>query len=1024
MTLALPPRPTRSASRIVVFAAEGFPSVDAPVIASALLEQALSGLPVTATRTSDELGASLSRPDARVLLLPHGSAFPLAAWPAISSFLAQGGSLVVLGGAPFHQPVRESESGWQLSPRQATYAHQLLIGPAEACQRPPQGGSVTQVLPATGFVEAFPEATTTWSLTFRLATRKDTPDDDGSAGPRDAVVRPLVHVLDEAGLARGCPLLEVDRLRGDAAGARWVLAPCDAALTAPVIRALALRALEGASELYAVPLRACLESGDLPQLRITRRRPRPFADEPLVRAARVVVRDDAGLEVFTGETSLSGPPETSTGVLSLRTPGRLGPGLYHAAIELQGGGPEPRRIDTGFWVRDERLLASAPALTASRDWLRKDGAVFPIVGTTYMASDVHRKFLFEPNPHVWDRDFAEMARRGVNFVRTGLWTAWGRVMLDPGAIDEGVLTALDAYVLAAAKHGILVCFNFFAFLPPAFSGDNPYLDPRALEGQRELCVLFASRYAGVGWVHWDLINEPSYAPRAQLWRTRAIGDAHERRAFEAWVRARHGDDPLLVAERWRDRELGSSSQAAPPRDEEFGHHVIREGRRPRKVRDFREFTQDAVAGWASTLRDALRAAGNGPLVTLGQDEGGTGDRPTQQLMGEFLDYTAVHTWWNNDDLLWDGVVTKRPDRASVHQETGLMRLESIDGEPWRSPEMAALVLERKVAYAFAARGAGVVEWAWNINPYQPIDNESVIGLLRPDGTAKPELAALTEAAAFFSAAAPWLDDFEPDPVLMIIPHARQFLGRPHGLDATKVLVRVLAERFGVVPSAVSDLNVSERDLVGRKLVIYPAPEVIDERCARALLAATRGGTRVLVTGAIDGDSYGSPLPALSELGLLGPSRALALHERSGWSPEGPLTFEGLMTENLRRGLHPEPAEFDGLRGKLWHEPLPLELARQREPLARLLEAALAAAAVPTSPSPLPVAARALLAPRAALLVVVNETAEDARRTLRVDAESYTIGVRAFGARMALIDRRTRAVIAATPGGPIEGSSRP
>lgn len=1016
MNLVSPLRLSRSASRVVLFAAEHFPSVDAPAIASAVLEQALSGLPVLTARSADELGASLARPDARVLLLPHGSAFPLAAWPAIAAFLAGGGSLVVLGGAPFHQPVRQSGGGWQLSPRQATYARELLIGPAEAWQRAPYASYSTQRLPGTGFGEPFPEATTTWSLTFRLATRKDTPDDDGSAGPRDAVVRPLVHVLDEAGLARGCPLLEVDRLRGDAAGARWVLAPCDAVLTAPLIRTLVQRALEGASEIYAVPVRACVEAGEAALLRVTRRRPRPFADEAPVTTARVRLTDEAGRELFAAEASLSGPPETTTGVIALRARDHLAPGLYHAAIELPATASDPRRLDTGFWVRDSALLGAAPAVSASRDWLRKDGAVFPIVGTTYMASDVHRKFLFEPNPHVWDRDFAEMARRGVNFVRTGLWTAWGRVMLDPGAIDEGVLAALDAFVLCAAKHRIVVCFNFFAFLPPAFSGDNPYLDPRALEGQRELCALFASRYAGVGWVHWDLINEPSYAPRAQLWRTRAIGDAHERRAFAAWVRERHGDDPLLVAERWRDRELGIGASSAPPRDDEFGHHVIRDGRRPRKVRDFREFTQDAVAHWAAALRDVLRAAGQNPLVTLGQDEGGTGDRPAQQLMGEFLDYTAVHTWWNNDDLLWDGVVTKRLDRASLHQETGLMRLEDIDGTPWRSPEMAGLVLERKVAHAFAARGAGVIEWAWNINPYQPIDNESVIGLIRPDGTAKPELAALTEAADFFARAAPWLDDFEPDPVLLVIPHARLFLGRPHGIDPSKVLVRVLAERFGVVPSAVSDLRVNERDLVGRKLVIVPAPEVLDEGCARALSAAARSGTRVLVTGAIDGDSYGSALPALSELGLLGPSRAIALHERSRWSPEGPLTFEGLMMENIRRSLKPEP---DGFERNLWHEPLPLELARQREPLVRLLEAALGAAAVPVDPSPVPVAARVLYAPRAALLVVVNETPEDARRRLRVDGQGYVIPVRAYGARLALVDRGARAIIAATPGDAIE-----
>ena len=104
------------------------------------------------------------------------------------------------------------------------------------------------------------------------------------------------------------------------------------------------------------------------------------------------------------------------------------------------------------------------------------------MGTTYMASDVHRKFLFEPNPHVWDRDFASMKSQGINMVRTGLWTAWTRVMLDPGAVDENVLSALDAYVLSAAKNGILVCFNFFAFLPPAYGDANPYLGPAGAGG--------------------------------------------------------------------------------------------------------------------------------------------------------------------------------------------------------------------------------------------------------------------------------------------------------------------------------------------------------------------------------------------------------------------------------------------------------------------------------------------------------------------------------------------------------------
>jgi hypothetical protein len=100
---------------------------------------------------------------------------------------------------------------------------------------------------------------------------------------------------------------------------------------------------------------------------------------------------------------------------------------------------------------------------------------------------------------------------------------------------------------------------------------------------------------------------------------------------------------------------------------------------------------------------------------------------------------------------------------------------------------------------------------------------------------------------------------------------------------------------------------------------------------------------------------------------------------------------------------------------VWHEPLPLELAREREPLARLLEAALDAAGVPTHPSDVPVAARVLLAPEAALVVCVNETAAEAVRRVTVDGASFNVPVKAYRARLALVERRTGRVLAATPG---------
>ncbi len=983
-----------------MFRAAGFPTIDAAPIDDGALDAALSGVPHVRASSTAELSERLSRRDADVLVLPYGSAFPVDAWPSIRTFLKTGGGLVVLGGAPLHEPVRWEDGGWIRGPRQTQFAHDLLVGPAEPIAIGADHRVVDAPGRAAGFDAPVPAGTTNWALTLRLTRRPIFPDEHGSSGPRDAVARPLAHVVDAAGIPRGCPLLEIDHVGGSAAGARWIFATTDAKLDPPLVRAIVSRALEGATHLRVTPVRASIRPGDKAELVVTIDRPSATR-----RTFHLTVTNDAGAIVHESRQSV----EASDTATSLRfeVGGALPPGLYHAVVVHDGERASPRTARTGFWVEDEKLLASGPKITVSRDWLRKDGLPFPVVGTTYMASDVHRDFLFDPNPDVWDADFAAMKRQGIGFVRTGIWTAWSRVMPEPGKVDERVLSALEAWVLTAAKHGIVVCFDVFAFLPPAYGGDNPYLDPRSLAAQKALLRALAGRMRGVPWIHWDLVNEPSYAPPASLWKTRPIGDAHEAKAWHAWVRARHritSDRDATLRAIWR---VADDDVLSVPKDHDFVQDAVQIDKHPRKTRDFREFVEDVVADWARTMRATIREAGGDVLVTLGQDEGGVSDRPTQQLMADALDYTAVHTWWKNDDLLWDGVLTKVAGKPNLHQETGLMRLEDLDGNPWRSPEDAALLLERKIAYAFAGRGAGVVEWVWNVNPYMPLDEEATIGIHRPDGTAKPELDVLARFAKFMAEGAAYLDDFEPDPVVLVIPHARAFLGMKGGLDATKHVVRVLAERFGVVPTAISDLRLDADRLKGAKLVVVPAPDVLDERAAQALLEASRAGTKILVTGAVQGDSYGFETPSLRALGLLGPSRPVAMHERSPWSASGWVAFEGLLQETARRADKPP---LTALTGNVWHEPLPLELARDREPLVKLLGAALAAANVPVSPDAGGVAGRVLLGPKAAMLVAVNERPEPAKRKLLVDGRFVELAVPARGAAMAFVARRSGKVL--------------
>ncbi|HEY0593271.1 MAG TPA: hypothetical protein VGF40_15980, partial [Thermoanaerobaculia bacterium] len=319
----------------------------------------------------------------------------------------------------------------------------------------------------------------------------------------------------------------------------------------------------------------------------------------------------------------------------------------------------------------------------------------------------------------------------------------------------------------------------------------------------------------------------------------------------------------------------------------------------------------------------------------------------------------------------------------------------------------ARTLERKYAYAFASRGAGVVEWAWNINPMMPIDNESVIGFFRPDGTAKPELDVVPAYAAFFRAAAPLLDDFDPDPVVAVIPHSRLFMGRPAATDGFRRMIRLMAERLGVVPTALSELRLTPERLRGAKLVVVASPEFLAASAADALLTASRSGTKVLFIGPVTGDPYGEVPASLAALGVADAGRPVALREPAG----GRLaTFDRNLRESLLRSLAPPRASFEG---NVWHEPLPLDHAREDEPLAALLEKAFAAAGVAAHPSDTGVAARLLAAPRAVLGIFVNETARDAQRTVTVGARKVAVDVPAERARMVLFDR-TGAIIAQTP----------
>jgi hypothetical protein len=226
----------------------------------------------------------------------------------------------------------------------------------------------------------------------------------------------------------------------------------------------------------------------------------------------------------------------------------------------------------------------------------------------------------------------------------------------------------------------------------------------------------------------------------------------------------------------------------------------------------------------------------------------------------------------------------------------------------------------------------------------------------------------------------------------------------------------MAERFGVVPTAMSDQKLSAERLRGAKLILVPAPDVVAESAAKALLGASQNGSLVLITGAVEGDAYGRVPEALKALGIVDAGRPLVQHERTAW---GWATFDGQISERIRRSTRAEPTARPG---NVWHEPIPLEYAREPEPLAALLEAALTAADVTTHPTDTHIVARVLVAPKAVLAVCVNETPVDGMRRVTIEGAAFDIPVPAGRSRLVLFERGTGKVLAATSGAAVTAGS--
>ena len=294
-----------------------------------------------------------------------------------------------------------------------------------------------------------------------------------------------------------------------------------------------------------------------------------------------------------------------------------------------------------------------------------------------------------------------------------------------------------------------------------------------------------------------------------------------------------------------------------------------------RLNDYFLFTQESFAHWARTMRDTIRATGSQQLVTVGQDEGGIQDRLSPAFWGQSVDFTTNHSWWQNDNLLWDSLAAKQPGEAMLIQETGLQRELNLDEIARRTTENEAALLERKIATSFI-QGSGAIEWLWNTNSDMTESNETPIGAVRTDYTEKPEATLLRAFAQFAPALQQHLRDPQLPSVAIITSQAAQYSAiSEFQLAAQQNAVRALAYDVHLPAYVIAENQIEK--LGSPKLAILPSPQALGEPAWRALLKYVDAGGNLLITGPVDRDEHWQIVPRAADLGISAQVEPLTYH---------------------------------------------------------------------------------------------------------------------------------------------------
>ncbi|MBN1396819.1 MAG: beta-galactosidase [Bacteroidetes bacterium] len=927
-----------SYGKAVIFYEKGFPVIESSEISRQSLQKAFSSMnPKFVNLLELKKNNALAKGD--LLVLPYGSALPADAWSTIHQHLNQG-NLLVLGGRPFFVPVYRAGNGWRIDYPQNTYS--LSIGIEYSYEAPQHGPWKIQ----------WDEDSPFFNNTDLIADRVFV---NAGQGGR---YRGLGFLVNDSGDRLAAPAAAEDLVGFNQIPRRRVYLSFETKAEfwnsedgIELIKKAAFYASYGGCRLWIDLQQLTIDAGN-----------HISGTVDIIRKGKLV---DLAIELISGTRTIAERkiPCGNSMHEKIKLPIALNEtGLYKVRASLSTGDTLIEQYTSGFFVRDTSLIHSGQRLETGRDFFRIEDKPYLMAGTNYFGTDAYTSGFFYGgslggNAYVWEKDFAEMEKKGLTTVRTGIWLnrafylSWVS-----GAPEERLLNALEAYISAAASHNLQVVFTFFAFEPqteieerdqsgPKLGpGSNPYLDPVATEAQLAYVRAITSRFKDVPFLSFDIINEPSFCNPKRIWKGNSPnGDPAELSAWQSWLKKRYNTIEQL-SQAWRTTvsEIGSFEKIPLPSFPDFEYSRTGNTRNIRII-DYNLFAQESFAEWVCKIIDAIRSTGAKQLVTVGQDEGGVADRLLNQFWAESpVGYTVNHTWWRDDALLWSSIAAKTLNKPNVIGETGPQPVISIDRISRWDDIKGTPLLERKLALGFACANAGVLHWDWTRN--------DIYGNLRRDGSQKLWTNVLEGISKFAADAQAYAVEARLPETALVLPQSLQlsvFGGM--SIEAQQKSVRALYHHARGTAFAVGEYQLSQMPDV--KLIIVPSPWIISHKAWDILISKVKNGAVLLISGRIDADEHWIAVPERAKtLNINYESAPLATRETVINWPGGPslLSYSGDKTTYAERGLLDYNQTFMSIqleKGRILYSALPLEISDQLNEIGRIYKYAMKSAGV-------------------------------------------------------------------------------